>query len=117
MLLIILINTLSIAALCVGLERQSQCPIQTKIPIWLIVYGAFGVFTSVFTIITGSVWVFKVKSSVQFTDPTILNTYCEKHTFNFAFGLILFMYSSTGLFCCCVCCLGCLFAFVLHDDD
>ncbi|CAF1409552.1 unnamed protein product [Adineta ricciae] len=128
----VVMSSLSIAALWVGLERRSQCPIQTKIPMWLIVYGGFGVITSLFTIvgavirclccskedaekkcdlcvravntimvlfgiawiIVGSVWVFKVKASVQFTDPTALNTYCEKHMFNFVFAMLLLFYST-----------------------
>ncbi|UJR17227.1 hypothetical protein I4U23_004122 [Adineta vaga] len=150
----LVLSSLSIASLWVGIARKSECPIQTKIPTWLIVYGSIGITTSLITIvgaiikclccssevaekgcdlcvklinapfglfafvwlILGSVWVFKVKPTVQFND-SMLNTYCEKQMFNFIFGIIIFSYSCIGLVCCCICCVSCLAILCSHDDD
>lgn len=39
----ILFSSISIAAVSVGQSRKSQCPLETKIPTWLIVYGIVGI--------------------------------------------------------------------------
>jgi hypothetical protein len=35
----VVFSSLAIASLIVGLARKSECPLQPKIPLWLIVYG------------------------------------------------------------------------------
>ena len=33
-------SSLAIASLIIGVTKRSECPIQSKIPLWLIVFGA-----------------------------------------------------------------------------
>jgi hypothetical protein len=65
------------------------------------------------------VWIFSVKSKVQFDDSNN-EEYCKRQVFNFAYGLLIFNYSLMGLLCgilvlmillvglaaCCTCCLA-----------
>jgi hypothetical protein len=37
-----ILSSLSIAALVIGLIKQSECPIQAWIPRWLIIFGSVG---------------------------------------------------------------------------
>jgi hypothetical protein len=48
---IVLFSSLSVASLSVGIARKSECPMQTKIPLWLIVYGGVGLALNVIMII------------------------------------------------------------------
>lgn len=43
---------------------------------------------SLFCLIEGAVWIFPAKTDVQFDDDT-LPTYCERSTFDYAFGLVI----------------------------
>ena len=39
-ILVVIACSLAITSLIIGLTKRSECPIQTKIPLWLIVFGA-----------------------------------------------------------------------------
>ena len=48
----LLFSSLSIAALSIGLLRKNDCPLQPKIPLWLIVYGAVGIAMNTIMIVS-----------------------------------------------------------------
>lgn len=40
---IVIFSALAIADLIVGIERKDLCPVQSKIPLWLMVQGGTGI--------------------------------------------------------------------------
>ncbi|KAM4617417.1 transmembrane protein 272-like [Discoglossus pictus] len=119
---------LSIAMIVIGSIHIDDCPVEPKIPIYLIVAGVVYVvgFTiiplkkvteaSVYTtegilalfsfcwFITGSVWVFRIYQD----NPRG----CNDTVYNFAFGILIFEYIflaiSAASICLCTCCFGIL---------
>ncbi|CAF0924412.1 unnamed protein product [Adineta ricciae] len=116
-IVMVVLSSLSIAALMIGLLKRNECPIQPWVPRWLIIFGSVGLggctlfiimgiikmtcchsekhcqiescfmcggclmlilFLYFFAwMITGSVWVFAIRSRVQFEHPLEAN-YCQK---------------------------------------
>ncbi|XP_075182575.1 transmembrane protein 272-like isoform X5 [Anomaloglossus baeobatrachus] len=127
---VLLWTLLSIAMIIIGSMHVDNCPIEPKIPIYLIVAGVFhllafsliplkmvgeklaytiesvlGVFSFCW-FIAGSVWVFRIYQE----NPRRCNDLCYK----FAFGILIFEYIFLALVVagvCCVCfCAGVLVA-------
>ncbi|XP_075425922.1 transmembrane protein 272-like [Ascaphus truei] len=127
---VLLWTALSIAMIVIGSIHVDNCPIQPKIPIYLIVAGAFhlvafaiiplkkaaeklmyaiegvmGVFSSCW-FIAGSVWVFSVYKEYPGR--------CNDTVYKFAFGILIFEYIFLALLvtilCCCLCFAGILVA-------
>ncbi|CAF0940254.1 unnamed protein product [Adineta steineri] len=106
------LSSLSIAALVIGFIKQGECPIQAWIPRWLIIFGSVGLGWCALFILMGSVWVFTVRTRVQFEYPSDAN-YCQKLVYNMAFGCILTQYGIIGL---ALCLTACCFALVKICD-
>ncbi|CAF3956847.1 unnamed protein product [Adineta steineri] len=96
----------------------NECPIDHRIPIYLIVAGGATLIlfitlamkiimekSSLWIIphglpvlfclgwfITGSVWIFHAKSKVQHYRPDVSSTYCQYSVFNCAFGTLFISY-------------------------
>ncbi|CAF1077632.1 unnamed protein product [Adineta ricciae] len=76
-IVMVVLSSLSIAALMIGLLKRNECPIQPWVPRWLIIFGSVGLGGCTLFIIMGSVWVFAIRSRVQFEHPLEAN-YCQK---------------------------------------
>ncbi|CAF1008420.1 unnamed protein product [Rotaria sordida] len=102
-----------------GVDYRYQCPMESMIPIFLIVHGAtkfvwvamsilafinariiYGMMNKAFArhfVLPRNVWVFSNKSHVQSTDAANTSTYCQNTLYSAAFGLIISTYIVFGI--------------------
>ncbi|XP_077312539.1 transmembrane protein 272-like [Lithobates pipiens] len=127
---LLLWTTLSLAMIIIGSMHVYNCPVEPKIPIYLIVAGVFhllafaliplklvaekvaygiesvlGLFSFAW-FIAGSVWVFRIYQD----NPRR----CNDLVYKFAFGILIFEYIFlaflVAVICLCTCCAGLLAA-------
>ncbi|XP_063801201.1 transmembrane protein 272-like isoform X2 [Pseudophryne corroboree] len=125
---VLLWTALSIAMVIIGSMHVDNCPVEPKIPIYLIVAGVFHLVAfallplklvgdklayaiesimalfSFCWFIAGSVWVFRIYQD----NPRR----CNDLVYKFAFGILIFEYIFlaflVAVICLCTCCAGCL---------
>ncbi|XP_034017215.1 transmembrane protein 272-like [Thalassophryne amazonica] len=122
------------ASIVLGALNQTRCPVESYIPIYLIVLGAVSVSSILLTccksccddgfcstvawafvnilnmfmgcwFIAGSYWIYRVYPPSSLPDT---DQYCHQIMYNFAFGLTTVQWVMFGLVCLCGGCLTCL---------
>ncbi|EDO47125.1 predicted protein, partial [Nematostella vectensis] len=133
---IALIMAIPIAMIVIGAKYKNQCPIEDKIPIYLIVGGSFGIFRNLVSLCQRArkkegeeeeqkrrnplesvldcfltAWFIAgnvwIYSNYQPNyDPSSGNAYCNQTLYLFAFWLTTATYIMLGTICFCLCCVG-----------
>ncbi|KAF2905379.1 hypothetical protein ILUMI_00797 [Ignelater luminosus] len=126
---LIILLILDIAMLVVGIIKKNECPVEDRIPIYLIVAGAVGIVSKIlpfinrkleFTLVTyviyllylfeivwavvGSVWVYKI---YQPNYNELLPLHCNRELYLFTFWILTIRWILVALsfvLGCCYCC-------------
>ncbi|CAF1545742.1 unnamed protein product [Didymodactylos carnosus] len=141
-----IVSALPCTMLALGIKYRDECPIEHKIPLYLIVHGSIALIHIVlgismfFTVlasniiryiqhlisqtlslfifiwlIIGSVWLFSVKSKVQYNQKIIYNIYegnswwmansryCNETLYKFTMAMLILGFISNALACCSSC--------------
>lgn len=135
-ILIGLVMAIPIAMIVIGAKYKNQCPVEDKIPIYLIVAGAVGVFRNIISlgqrakqsdnqdeeeqkrkrpvesILDCFLFVWFICGNVwiyqnyHHSNDIGDSTYCNNTLYQFAFWITTSTYILVGVLCCCVCCVG-----------
>jgi len=131
-----LVMAIPIAMIVIGAKYKNDCPVQDKIPIYLIVAGAVGVFRNLISLCQRArksdnddeeekkrnpveslldcflfAWficgnVWIYHNYQPVYDNTASPEYCHKTLYLFAFWITTATYILIGTMCFCVCCVG-----------